>query len=168
MGTAPATILATPPEALARVTGHGRLAEQQATKLLAAARLVVEQFGGDLARALQGLPLAESRRALRQFPVIGEPGADKILLLSGLLAVPALDSNGVRVLTRLGLADEQPDYAGTYRAATAAVAGGLDSGAFTRAYALLRQHGQELCRRSTPRCSACPLTPVCAYYRRNT
>jgi hypothetical protein len=33
-----------------------------------------------------------------------------------------------------------------------------------RAHQLLRRHGQELCRRSRPRCAACPLTAQCAYY----
>jgi endonuclease III len=63
-------------------------------------------------------------------------------------------------------AEEQPEYARSYGTATAAVAGRIASGALTRAYLLLRQHGQELCRRSVPRCSACQLTTVCAYYRR--
>jgi endonuclease III len=112
------------------------------------------------------LPLPKARRILRQFPAIGEPGADKILLLSGLFAVPALDSNGVRVVTRLGLADEQRDYAKTYGCAVTGLAERLEPDAFTRAYLLLRQHGQELCRRSAPRCSACPLTDACAYYRK--
>jgi endonuclease III len=30
---------------------------------------------------------------------------------------------------------------------------------------LLRQHGQELCRRSSPRCGECPVQTGCAYNR---
>jgi endonuclease III len=165
VGTTPAAILAVEPDRLRAVSSGGILADEQAAKLQAAARLVVEQFGGNLSQALEGLPLAKARHVLRQFPAIGEPGADKILLLSGLAAVPALDANGVRVVTRLGLAEEQRDYAGTYRSAVAAVAASLEPDAFRRAYLLLRHHGQELCRRSAPRCSACPLTSTCAYYQ---
>jgi endonuclease III len=29
----------------------------------------------------------------------------------------------------------------------------------------LRRHGQELCKRSDPRCEACPLAPDCASFR---
>ena len=50
-----------------------------------------------------------------QFPMIGEPGAEKILLFSGVLAVLALDSNGVRVLVRLGVGEERKSYAATYK-----------------------------------------------------
>jgi hypothetical protein len=37
------------------------------------------------------------------FPMIGEPGAEKILLFSGVLPVPALESNGVRVLVHAAI-----------------------------------------------------------------
>jgi adenine-specific DNA glycosylase len=33
-----------------------------------------------------------------------------------------------------------------------------------RAHQLLREHGQELCRRSRPSCERCPLSDVCLYY----
>jgi endonuclease III len=166
VGLTPEAILATEPETLQAVSSGGILAEHQADKLRTTARLVSKQFGGHLSAALQGLSAQQARRALRQFPSIGEPGADKILLFAGLFAVAALDSNGVRVLTRLGLADEQRDYAKTYRSAVSALAAELqDFEALWRAYVLLRQHGQELCRRSTPRCAACPLTQGCAYYQ---
>ena len=50
-----------------------------------------------------------------QFPSIGEPGAEKILLFARVYPVLGLDSNGVRVLTRLGLVVEAKSYAATYR-----------------------------------------------------
>jgi len=33
----------------------------------------------------------------------------------------------------------------------------------TRAYLLLKRHGQELCKRTNPKCAACPLNSRCAY-----
>jgi endonuclease-3 len=62
----------------------------------------VEEFGGDLGAALRAAP-GKARRALRSFPGIGEPGAEKILLFSGRQARLAPESNGLRVLVRLGL-----------------------------------------------------------------
>jgi hypothetical protein len=53
---------------------------------------------------------SEARRALQKFPGIGAPGADKILLFTKTHALPALDSNGLRVLVRLGLAKEAKSY----------------------------------------------------------
>ena len=64
--------------------------------------------------------------------------------------VLALDSNGLRVLLRLGFGAEKKNYAASYRSAQEALADQLprDRDALIRAHQLLRQHGQELCRRS--------------------
>ena len=43
---------------------------------------------------------------LKKFPAIGDPGVDKILLLTRTEPVMALDSNGLRVLVRLGFGAE--------------------------------------------------------------
>jgi endonuclease III len=101
-----------------------------------------------------------------QFPSIGEPGAEKVLLLARTHAVLGLDSNGVRVLTRLGLVGEGKSYAATYRAVQtfAAPYAGRGIEWLIRAYQLLRRHGQELCRRSRPSCERCPVADGCAYY----
>jgi len=32
-----------------------------------------------------------------------------------------------------------------------------------RAYLLLKRHGQQLCKRTNPKCPECPLGPHCAY-----
>jgi endonuclease III len=32
-----------------------------------------------------------------------------------------------------------------------------------RAYLLLKKHGQEICKRSKPKCESCPLAAHCAY-----
>jgi endonuclease-3 len=62
---------------------------------------------------------------------------------------------------------EAKSYAATYRAVQAFVQPLQDSGFewLIRAHQLLRKHGQELCRRSNPRCDRCPLSDGCAYYR---
>lgn len=167
VGTAPSALLASEIGELARVSSLGIQADAQARKLQAAAREAVARFGGDLS-SLASMSLPEARRALRRFPAIGEPAADRILLVAGLHAVPALDSNGVRVLVRLGLVREAPGYAATYRAAVAALREGLPAGRaeLLRAYLLLRTHGRGLCRRSSPACAACPLADRCAHARR--
>ncbi len=165
IGLGPEQILAAPQAALLGVTSHGILPENQAEKLRRVARLTLERFGGDL-EAIRKLPLQQARQALMRFPSIGEPGAEKILLLGRSHAVLGLDSNGVRVLTRLGVAREEKSYAATYRAVQAALAGYHAHGFnwLIRAHQLLRQHGQELCRRTRPRCERCPLTETCTFF----
>ena len=102
-----------------------------------------------------------------KFPSIGAPGADKILLLSRSHPVFALDSNGLRVLLRLGHGREAKSYAATYRSVQEAIAPQLepDHDWLIRAHLLLRRHGQTLCRRSRPLCEACPVAEGCAFYR---
>ena len=47
------------------------------------ARITMTQFEGDLDRILQE-PYAKAKKALKQFPNIGDPGAEKILMLCGI------------------------------------------------------------------------------------
>src|SRR5262249_44624403 len=128
--------------------------------------IAAEDFGGNLKPILR-LPLTEAKKALRKFPSIGEPGAEKILLFAGSHPVLALDSNGLRVVLRLGFGKEEKSYAKSYRSVQDALAPGLplDTAFLTEAHQLLRRHGQELCKTSHPKCEACPLNEQCAYYR---
>lgn len=102
----------------------------------------------------------------RQSPRGPHAAAEKILLFGRAQAVLGLESNAVRVLTRLGLVTEARSYAATYRAVQALARDYADRGFdwLIRAHLLLRQHGQTLCRRSRPACERCPLNGVCAYY----
>jgi endonuclease III len=129
----------------------------------AIAALVIDQAGGDLDATLRALPLAKARNLLKRFPTIGDPAADKILLFAGVAALPALESNGLRVLARLGLVVEGRSYDQTYKGGIAVLkAQGLnDFGGLRRAYLVLREHGKVLCRRNTPQCAPCPLSDGC-------
>jgi endonuclease III len=166
VGTSPSAILTANQEALERVTGRGILKSTFAAKLRECARIAYERFGGDLRTPIRG-PLRAAKQALRRFPGIGEPGAEKILLFTGRQALLAPDSNGLRVLVRLGLVREQKSYAGTYAASRrAAEVLPAKAGILQEAHLLLQQHGQTLCRRTAPRCDLCPLARGCAYARR--
>lgn len=135
-----------------------------AEKLLTIAKIAHEEFQSDLGSVLRK-PLPQARKALKRFPSIGDPGADKILLFTRSYPVMALDSNGVRVLCRVGFAEEQKNYSATYRLVQDAIRGQLpkDYDSLIRAHQLLRQHGQELSKRSKPRCSECPIRDACNY-----
>jgi endonuclease III len=114
IGTDPARILTASDDALLEVAQHGIMAAQFADKLRKCAKIVLEEFDGDLSSVLK-LPLHKAKKALETFPGIGEPGAEKILLFTKTQPVLALDSNGVRALVRLGFGDEKKSYATTYR-----------------------------------------------------
>jgi endonuclease-3 len=162
VGVTPEAILHAPVARVRAATSLGILADRFTGKLRDAARIALDDFDGDLKPVLD-LPLARARRALRRFPGIGEPGADKILLFSGRHALLAPDSNALRVLQRLGLAPQARSYSVAYAAARAVASKslGTDTSVMLRAHQLLRQHGQETCTRTTPECLRCPLATRC-------
>ena len=80
-------------------------------------------------------------------------------MFAGKYPVLGLESNGLRVLLRLGFAREQKNYAASYRAVQNVLSNQLleDCESLVAAHQLLRRHGQELCKRSRPLCDECPL-----------
>lgn len=140
----------------------GMMPDGRVDKLRKIAALVEDEFDGDL-EAVLDLPLAKARRALKRFPGIGDPGADKILLFTETHARPALESNGLRVLVRVGLVGEGKSYAATYRAAMEEMEADADRGCawLIRAFQVLRRHGQAPCKNKDPHCDACPLADGC-------
>ncbi len=165
VGVKPKQILAAPDELLFAITNAGILPEQRIEKLRKIAEIAVKHFQGDL-RPILARPFKEAKKLLQKFPSIGEPGAEKILLFSRNHPIFALESNGLRVLLRLGFGEEKKNYAASYKSAQAAVQPQCkrDWDWLIRAHQLLRRHGQELCKRTRPQCEACPLAKECAHY----
>jgi hypothetical protein len=100
----------------------------------------------------------------RAYPGIGRPGVERLELFTGARAVLALDSNGLRVLYRLGYGEPSRTYDTAYRSAQRAAAAELpdDVAALRIAHQLLRRHGQTICTRARPGCPGCPLRDQCA------
>jgi len=146
-----------------------------AERLTEIARKVKNEFGGNLTAALQkrthkakdepDKSVKAAKKMLQEFPVVGEPSAEKILLFGRLAPVAAVPSAFVHVPIRLFLDETGKNFAADYRAAREILDAGL-SGTYEarqRAYLLLKKHGQEICKRSKPKCEVCPLTEQCAY-----
>jgi endonuclease-3 len=178
VGTKPEEILAAPKEKLAKLMRLGGIVpELRAERLKTIARMVNELFGGDLQRALGKMMQDEKMPAdkrirrvkatLKEFPVIGEPGADKILLFARLAQVAAVPSACVAVPQRIRFGAEDKNYSAGYRAAQEAMSAELPEtfDARQRAYLLLKRHGAEICKRTKPKCEICPVGGMCAYFR---
>jgi endonuclease-3 len=164
----PTDILAAPSEKLLAIAKLGGVhPEVRAQRLKEIAHIVLNDFDGDVSGVLK-LPFAKAIKALRKFPSIGEPGAEKILLFTKAHPVLALESNGLRVLLRLGFGEEKKSYAASYKSVREVLEGQLpaDFDFLIGAHELLRRHGKELCRRSNPHCDECPVREECQYYRR--
>ncbi len=167
VGLTPRAIAGAPDELLVdTIRPGGMRPPDRAEKLRTCARLALET-------PLESLPTlhaespAKARRMLKRYPGVGDPGADKLLLVARLARSLAPESNGLRALIRLGFGKEETDYGKTYRSVTEAVRPELpgDFGRLLEGHLLLRRHGQEICRRSSPRCDVCPLGRACPYPR---
>jgi endonuclease III len=169
VGTKPHEILSAPNEALLQVaTLGGMQPEKRAARLREMALIAMNEFDGDLRAALK-LPLPKAKKALQRFPSIGEPSAEKILLFTRSYPALGLESNGLRVLLRLGFGEEKKNYSASYRSVQEAIKDQLDDDYdwLIEAHLLLRQHGKELCKTNRPMCEKCPVRKVCAYYLAN-
>lgn len=165
VGVEPQRILAASPVALATALRPGGMVpELRAMRLKEIAARVKDEFWGDLRSALTG-PIAEARKILKTFPNIADPGADRILLFAGIAPVAAIPSNCPHVLVRIQHGQERESYGVTYREARDAIEAEVRNtlDARTRAYLLLKRHGQETCKRK-PKCEQCPVSSLCAYF----
>ena len=167
IGSGPNELLAARPADLAKaLKPGGMLPELRAERLKEVAARINDEFGGDLRGSLVG-PIAKVRKILKSFPGIAAPGADRILLFAGISPVAAVPSNCTGVLARILTGREEKNYNKSYREAQqwidAGVAATFD--ARTRAYLLLKRHGQEICKRNHPKCTQCPVNTACAFVR---
>ena len=164
VGLEPSDILHAPLATLRTITRHGGAiaADERASRLGATADRVIKKWNGHLEAALK-LPQAEARRELTKYPGVGEPGAERILLLTGTHPILGLESNSLRVLQRLGYGAEQANWSRGYRDSQAAADRELPRTVTARraAFLLLRHHGRSVCRRTLPHCPECPLVDDC-------
>jgi len=168
IGTRPDQILKASQKQLEEITRMGGIVpELRAQRLRQIAELAHYIFKDSLAAELKR-PLPQAKKSLKRFPSVADPGAEKILMLTRSYPLLALESNGLRVLLRLGFAEEKKSYSASYRGVQQALSGQLpaDYDALIAAHQLLRQHGQDLCKRTRPLCEAgCPLTAECRYFQ---
>ena len=166
IGIEPQNLLATTTRQVALTLKRGgMLPELRAVRLMETAMRVRDQFGGDLRAALTG-PLSAARKTLKTFPGIADPGADRILLFAGIAPIAAVPSNATQVLVRVLNGQESENYVANYRQAQQAIEAGVlkTFDARTRAYLLVKHHGQEICKRTRPKCEECPVSANCAYF----
>ena len=164
VGIKPGELLrAKPTKLTAALKPGGMFPELRAERIKEAAMRIESEFGGDLRTALSG-PLPQARKILKTFHSIADPGTDRILLFAGIAPIAAVPSNCVHVLARILNGKEGKNYSADYREGQRFIAAELPDklGSRTRAYLLLKRHGQELCK-AKPKCPDCPLRTKCAY-----
>jgi endonuclease III len=167
VGVSPEALLAASPATLARALKPGGMVpELRAQRLKEIAARVSQEFSGDLAGALRAAGPDAARKHLKKFPNIADPGADRILLFAKLAPLAAVPSNSPQVLVRIQRGLEHENYGRIYREAQEGIAAEVapTAAARQRAYLLLKKHGQEICKRTKPKCESCPVNNACAYF----
>jgi endonuclease III len=162
LGVTPEALLEVPASRLAKlIEAGGMKPAMRAEKLRTCAELAREIGLPALRRAVREDPLL-ARKLLRKFPGIGEPSAERILLVAGGWPGLGLESAGLRVLQRLGWGRAQQDWNKAWKETNAVLASqlGKDAARHFALHSLLRHLGQELCR-TEPRCASCPLREPC-------
>jgi endonuclease III len=168
IGIAPKQLMAAPTAKLTNaLKAGGMVPELRAARLREIAARVQTEYSGDLRTALASLPAPQARKALKSFPGIGNPGADRILLFARLFPVAAVPSACPHVWVRIAHGPDDDKYPAQYAAAQRMldeIPANFD--ARIRAYLLTNRHGGELCKRAHPACDRCPLQSVCIFAKR--
>jgi endonuclease-3 related protein len=158
----PAALYALDEAALATLLRPAGYYTVKARRLRAVVRLVMEEYGGDVARLL-GLPLAELRPRLLATYGVGEETADDIIVYAAHQPSFVVDAYTVRLFTRLGLGPGavpgRPRYADWQGFLMANLP--PEAALFNEYHALIVRHGKVRCTKRAPRCAGCPLLDLC-------
>jgi endonuclease-3 len=103
---------------------------------------------------------------LKKFPGIADPGADRFMLFGGIATAAAVPSNCPQLLVRIESGPTHETYNANYRDSQQIMQAQLADtfAARTRAYLLVHRHGHQVCKRSSPKCSLCPIAGSCAFF----
>jgi endonuclease-3 related protein len=136
---------------LIRPAGYFQVKARRLRNLLA---LVVEEYDGSL-EAMFRTELATLREKLLGVSGIGPETADAILLYAGNMPTFVVDTYTHRVLARHGWIGYEADY----HEIKDYFEGGLplDAKLYNEYHALLVRVGKDYCRKTAPKCEACPL-----------
>ncbi|MBQ9008064.1 MAG: endonuclease III [Clostridia bacterium] len=121
----------------------------KARNLIATARILTEQYGGEVPR---------TREALEALPGVGRKTANVVLSCAFGEDAIAVDTHVFRVSNRLGLADA-PDVLKTEEQLMA----NIPKDQWSHAHHWLIFHGRQVCHSRNPACATCPLRTLCEY-----
>lgn len=152
--------LAEAPEAEVLKAWEGLGYYRRARFLQAAAREVIEHWGGVLPREAV---------AIRSLPGVGDYTAGAILSFAFGIAAPLVDGNVIRVFARIFACEAPVDLPATKSAMWSWARLLLPDDRMSRDYnAALMELGQRICTRANPLCHECPVEGFCLARQRGT
>jgi endonuclease-3 len=121
----------------------------KAKNVIAAARILVEEFGGEVPR---------EREKLEKLPGVGRKTANVVLNVAFGRPTIAVDTHIFRVSNRTGLAPGKTPLEVELKLEKSTPAPFI-----THAHHWLILHGRYICKARTPECWHCPVVDLCAY-----
>ena len=121
----------------------------KAKNVIAAARILVDEFGGEVPR---------DRAALERLPGVGRKTANVVLNVAFGAPTIAVDTHIFRVANRTGLARGKDPLAVELKLEKVTPAPFVHG-----AHHWLILHGRYICKARTPECWRCPVVDLCAY-----
>jgi endonuclease-3 len=142
-----------------RISG---LANAKAPTIQRALRRITEQRGELSLDFLRGMDVEDAKDWLTEIKGVGVKTASIVLLFS--LGKPAfpVDTHVHRVTQRLGLIGPKASREKAHRILEET----LPEDTYYAFHLNVIRHGREICIAGTPRCEACVLSEICAYYAR--
>lgn len=153
----PRVLYAAPEKELAELIRPAGYYQVKARRLRNLLRLIVEQYDGSL-DAMFRTDLATLREELLGVSGIGPETADAILLYAGGKPTFVVDTYTHRVLARHGWIGYESDYHEIKDHFEASLP--ADAALYNEYHALLVRVGKDFCRKTAPKCEACPLVDL--------
>lgn len=150
----PHKLYALPESELAELIRPAGYYQVKARRLRNLLRFVVEQYDGSL-DAMFSVGVSTLREELLGVNGIGPETADAILLYAGGLPTFVVDAYTHRVLARHGWIGYEADYHEIKDHFEASLP--QDAALYNEYHALLVRVGKDFCRKTGPKCEACPL-----------
>jgi endonuclease-3 len=125
------------------------LFNMKAKNVIAAARILVDEFGGDV---------PQEREKLEKLPGVGRKTANVVLNVAFGQPTIAVDTHIFRVANRTGLAPGKDPLAVELKLEKVTPEPFL-----THAHHWLILHGRYICKARTPECWRCPVADLCAF-----
>ena len=135
------------PEELAPLIASCGLDQNKAKNIVATARIISEQYGGEV---------PADKQALVKLPGVGGKTANVVLAVGFGIPALAVDTHVFRVANRLGLAESKtPEQTEQQLCAI------IPREKWSSAHHWLIWHGRRVCDARKPACALCPLAALC-------
>lgn len=139
------------PDEVAELIKTAGLWQTKSKNLVATAKILVEQHGGEVPR---------TREELEKLPGVGRKTANVVLSNAFNIPAIAVDTHVFRVANRLGLADGNTPLAVEKQLMQV-----IPKEKWRDAHHWLIYHGRQICHARNPKCEDCPLKDLCRYYQ---